>query len=304
MPAGDTRQVGPLESKPDGAVGAMCVLASGSRGNCTVLVLPDAGTRRVVLIDAGLSPRRTALLLAELGIELWEIDAILLTHLDTDHAHMSWSRHRRVQVPMYMHASHGGHAKRIGMFTDRVETFHDSFRLFDRLHVQPRVLHHDQLGVVAYRFTLHGEASDHRCQIGFATDVGRPSNDLIEHVSGCDVLGIESNYCPIMQRESDRPDFLKRRIMSGSGHLSNEQCLEVVRRACPRDHVVFLHLSQQCNDPALVARLHEGSAYRTTLSSQDRPTPWIWLTSSAAAHRGPAPDSHTADLPLWAETQR
>lgn len=300
MNPGDVSEVDLFESMPDGAVGALCVLASGSRGNCSVLVVPDGGTRRVVLIDAGLSPRRTALLLSELGIALWEIDAILLTHLDTDHAHLTWSRHRRVHAPIYLHASHRGKAERIGMCCDRVQMFSDSFILFDRVNVHPRLLHHDELGVVVYRFEIEDEQSQRRCRLGFATDVGRPSDDLIEHVFACDVLGIESNYCPKMQLASGRPEFLKRRIMGGSGHLSNDECLEVLRRAKPREHVVFLHLSQECNDPVLVGNLHHGSTYRATLSSQNTPTPWIWLTSSADRTAQPTAPIRS-DLPLWAE---
>ncbi|MCL4220451.1 MAG: MBL fold metallo-hydrolase [Phycisphaerales bacterium] len=299
MTSGHARKTGPMGDMPDEAVGALCVLASGSRGNCSVLVVPDGGTRRVVLIDAGLSPRRTAALLCQLGIELWEIDSILLTHLDADHAHASWLRHRRVQAPVYMHATHRGHAQRIGLWCDRVETFTEPFCLFDRVRVHPRLLHHDQLGVVVYRFEIADATGQRCCRLGFATDVGRPSPALIEHVSSCDVLGIESNYCPKMQMASTRPDFLKRRIMGGSGHLSNHECLDVLRQAAPRQHVVFLHLSQECNDPALVRSLHEGSAYQATLSNQHRPTPWIWLTPSGHSVRAGPVAAPFGDLPLW-----
>lgn len=299
MTAGDARKTGPLEAMPEQAVGALCVLASGSRGNCSVLVVPDGGTRRVLLIDAGLSPRRTAALLSELNIDLWEIDAILLTHLDADHAHASWMRHRRVQAPIYMHASHRGHAQRIGLWCERVETFTDPFCLFDRVRVHPCLLHHDQLGVVVYRFEIDDEQMQRRCRLGFATDVGRPSDALVEHVFACDVLGIESNYCPMMQLASDRPEFLKRRIMGGSGHLSNHECLDVLRRAAPRQHVVFLHLSQDCNDPVLIRSLHQGSTYQATLSNQHRPTPWIYLTPSCERPDAAPLNVPFDDLPLW-----
>ena len=83
---------------PPGVEAGLCVLASGSRGNCSVLVIPDGpgehAPRRVILFDAGLSPRRTTLLLANLGIEPWEVDDIVLTHLDTDHIHPGWSSPR------------------------------------------------------------------------------------------------------------------------------------------------------------------------------------------------------------------
>ena len=62
-----------------------------------------------------------------------------------------------------------------------------------------------------------------------------------------------------MQRASARPDYLKRRIMDGHGHLSNAQAIELVRRL-ERDHgapthITLLHLSEQCNDPGLVRAL-------------------------------------------------
>lgn len=167
------------------------------------------------------------------------------------------------------------------------------------MSIHPRLLHHDQLGVVVYRIEIDDEQKQRRCRLGFATDVGRPSDALIEHVFACDVLGIESNYCPKMQVASARPDYLKRRIMGGSGHLSNDECLAVLRRASPRQHVVFLHLSQECNDPVLVSTLHEGSTYRATLSSQHRPTPWIWLTPSPGSPAEAPAREPFADLPLW-----
>ncbi|XOV75295.1 MAG: hypothetical protein ACFHWZ_18080 [Phycisphaerales bacterium] len=51
---------------------------------------------------------------------------------------------------------------------------------------------------------------------------------------GVDVLAIESNYCRDMQVASDRPEFLKSRIMDGSGHLSNDECLDAVHAISPR----------------------------------------------------------------------
>ncbi|MEY2716643.1 MAG: putative metallo-hydrolase YycJ, partial [Planctomycetota bacterium] len=94
--------------------------------------------------------------------------------------------------------------------------------------------------------------------LGLATDLGRASGALIEAMRGVDILAIESNYDRDMQLASDRPAFLKDRIMGGKGHLSNEECIEAVRAiAWPRgpEHVVLLHLSRDCNCPDLVRSL-------------------------------------------------
>ena len=93
-------------------------------------------------------------------------------------------------------------------------------------------------------------------------------------------LAIESNYCPVMQRESPRPGFLKARIMGGSGHLSNEQCAATVRRIAPRERVVLLHLSQECNEPAIAMGHHRryiesGDDRACIVSGQFEPTPWV-----------------------------
>jgi phosphoribosyl 1,2-cyclic phosphodiesterase len=67
-----------------------------------------------------------------------------------------------------------------------------------------------------------------------------------------------------MQLASPRPDYLKHRIMDGSGHLSNAQALELVHtlhaQGTSPEHIVLLHLSEQCNDAALVHALWKREA--------------------------------------------
>jgi len=261
------------------------VLASSSGGNCSVLVTNDDGLRRVCLIDLGLGPRKTAWLLAESGIGMREISDVVLTHLDTDHARPSWATtHRDLDATMHIHTSHMGHAERMGLLWRRTEPFGaDPFEL-GGMSVAPMMMSHDQLGVASFRFDIGPRTS-----LGFATDLGRPSADLVDHLRGVSVLAVESNYCPQMQIESDRPDFLKNRIMSGAGHLSNHECARLVEQIDPSEHVVFLHLSRECNDPVLVADMHHGADYGFTISSHNQPTRWIGIApngrSSAFPHR-------------------
>jgi hypothetical protein len=125
------------------------------------------------------------------------------------------------------------------------------------------------------------------CRAGFATDLGRVPAHLIERFEGVNLVALESNYDPEMQRGSDRPWFLKERIMGGRGHLSNEQAFAAVkaildqcergRRRLP-DHIVLLHRSRQCNCPKIVRGVFERDeriARRLVLAEQYSRTEWL-----------------------------
>lgn len=294
--------------QPRWALGGLCVLASGSGGNCAVVVIadpePGPAPRRVVLVDAGLSPRRTARLLAERGIHAWEVDDILLTHLDADHLHAGWARalgRRGWRATIRVHDHHLPRARRAGLPDDRLRSFDAPFVLGARCRVDPVVCDHDELGVAAFRFEIASPRDGARCELGYATDVGRVRSELVAHLEGVGVLAIESNYCTRLQLQSSRPQSLKRRIMGGSGHLSNDQCLDAIARIRPRHHVVLLHLSQECNDPALVRALHADARYDSTVSGQTHATGWVWFPGEF--RRSERPPVRTVTQPsLFAQT--
>jgi phosphoribosyl 1,2-cyclic phosphodiesterase len=248
----------------------LVVLASSSSGNCSALIHGEGGTRRVTLIDAGLSPRRTNRLLAGLGLSLDHVDDVLFTHLDTDHCHPGWvsglPRHATVRV----HQRHVKRGMRSNLLVRRTEVFVGGFTLPAGARVEPVLLSHDDLGAAAFRVEFETERGVE--SLGYATDLGHVPAGLVELFRGVDVLAIESNYCPVMQENSDRPDFLKRRIMDGSGHLSNQQSAAAVRAIAPRRHVVLLHLSRQCNTPELAAAGHAGATYELTVAHHEVPT--------------------------------
>lgn len=262
----------------------LCVLSSSSSGNCSALIHGEGKTRRVTLIDCGLSPRRTRTMLSTLGLTLEHIDDVILTHLDHDHFNPSWinalPRHARFRV----HKRHTGRAERAGVLHRRSAIFEDAFVLPSGGRVTPVLLSHDDLGVAAFRFdfdAIESSLTTQRCDggsLGYATDLGRVTDELVRTLTGVDVLAIESNYCPTMQLASNRPEFLKRRIMDGCGHLSNEECRDATRAIAPRREVVLLHLSRQCNTPEKAASMHIGASYRLTVASHDMPTSEITVT--------------------------
>src|SRR5690606_1803486 len=171
--------------------------------------------------------------IADRGIALWCHAACVREILRMDRRH-------RERTPAY--------AKLLNPFTDQPFSPLTGVR-FDAIRFA-----HDAEGT--HGFVIEG----HGCRIGYATDLGRVTDELVERFCELDILAIESNYDPEMQRTSGRPRFLQQRITGGRGHLSNGQCFDAVRRILDRDaalgtlprHVVLLHRSQQCNCPTLV----------------------------------------------------
>lgn len=266
----------------------LCVLSSGSSGNCSVLQCTSRGRRRTILIDAGLSPRRTGRLLEQIDMALTDVDDVLLTHLDSDHWHRGWAtgwtRVMRPDARLHMHRAHARRAERVGTLFARPTPFAEDIDLDQGVRASSMLLSHDQEGVAAFRFETEDGA------LGWVTDAGRVTDDLIDRMRGVEVLAIESNYCPRLQASSGRPAFLIQRVTGGAGHLSNEECLRAVERIGPREHVVLLHLSRDCNHPDLVAAMHAGSDYAITIAPRHQPTRWIKLTSHARLHvRGVGP---------------
>jgi phosphoribosyl 1,2-cyclic phosphodiesterase len=268
----------------------LCVLASGSAGNCTVLRTPGG----VMLIDAGIGPRIAASRLNGTGIKLAEIRAICLTHLDRDHFSLNWvATAVRQRIPIFCHASQvnellnkvfgadssGPDARELASVLVGFE--HAPFEPLSGLSFQPVHLAHDHDG--SHGFVIEGY--DRR--IGYATDLGHVPPHLLEAFCDLDVLAIESNYDPEMQMNSPRPAFLKQRITGGRGHLSNQQAFDAVRKVLDRceqagqrlpEHIVLLHRSRECNCPKLLRAMFSRDvriASRLTLSEQFARTEWI-----------------------------
>ncbi|MCK4872571.1 MAG: MBL fold metallo-hydrolase [Phycisphaerales bacterium] len=266
---------------------SLCVLGSGSGGNCSALVLHGSATRRVVLIDIGLTPRQTRLRLARVGLDLSDVTDALLTHLDTDHFCPTWRNLLPSNVTLHIHHRHMRRAERDGCLYHETLPFDDDFDLHG-CAVSPFVVSHDRLGAVAFRF----QAKDGT--LGFITDCGNVSDAMIDHFRSIDILAIESNYDAQMEAQSGRPAFLIQRITGGSGHLSNEQARDAVRRIAPTREVVLLHLSRQCNHPAYVEPLYQddGLVGRLVLSNQREPARWVHLDPAAAKRDGSLLEPH------------
>jgi len=253
----------------------LCVLASGSMGNCTVVRAPSG----VLLIDAGIGPRTAAGRMQGTGMTVRDVSGICLTHLDGDHFAPTWLKTIvERQLRIFCHADRAQELiYRSPPLQGLIIGFDGPFEPLPGLRLDPIRLAHDALG--SHGFVLDGFG----CRVGYATDLGRVTAELIERFLDLDVLALESNYDPQMQLDSGRPWFLKQRIMGGRGHLSNEQAFSAIRDILNRSsrlpaHIVLLHRSLQCNCPDLVRRLFSRDARiasRLTLAHQFERSDWL-----------------------------
>ena len=227
------------------------VLGSGSGGNSAVVRGPEG----LILIDAGLSARQIRDRMAALGLSTQDLAAVLLTHEHGDHTRGLdvLMKGELDQVPVFANTHTAELVRRQCRFPKRwklVETG-AAFEVAG-LVVQTFPVPHDAADPMG--FVLENRAS--RSRLGVVSDLGHCPPPLLGRLRDLDALFIEANYCPdLLAGDTRRPWGTKQRIASRHGHLSNEQCAEIVAQiALPRLRRLLLgHLSSDCKCPTRAA---------------------------------------------------
>lgn len=219
-----------------------CPLASGSKGNSIFV-----GTKNTrILIDAGLSAKALHERLQVIGVQLQDIEAILITHEHVDHIRGVQSIALKYKIPIFANSDTAQAILETLDGTPRFKIFStgETFEFGD-LEIHPFSIQHDTLDPVA--FTIR--TSD--LKLGFCTDLGFATTLVKNHLQECDYLYIEANHEPSMVHASSRPMIYKQRVLSRQGHLSNQQCAEILHEvAHPKlKHIYLAHLSEECNHP-------------------------------------------------------
>lgn len=255
-----------------------CVLASGSRGNCTLV----AAGQTCILVDAGLSGREVERRLEEVRIDPAGIDAICVSHEHDDHKAGLGVLQRRYAMALYANSATIEALERSDKYRGlqwRVFTTGASFAIGD-ITLEPFSVPHDSYDPVGFVV----QAGDAR--LGIVTDMGAPTELIRQRLGGCRAIILEANHDEGMLRDAARPWALKQRIAGRQGHLSNAQAAELLLEIAHPDlrHVLLAHLSSDCNRPELAART-VGDALcaaghthiDVALTHPDRPTSMITL---------------------------
>jgi phosphoribosyl 1,2-cyclic phosphodiesterase len=262
----------------------VCVLGSGSKGNCTLL----ATEKTRLLIDAGLSCRETYARLAVIGERTDGLDAVVISHEHGDH--INGLRALALKGDLAIHISRptqqairwndkendeqneSNHRKKLKFEPFTAGT---KFMIGD-IEITPFPIPHDAVDPVAFTFDAQG------VRIGLVTDLGYVPEVVKQRVKGCHCLIFESNHDLEMLKMGPYPWEVKQRVMSRHGHLSNNATAAFLAEDFDgvAQVLVLAHLSETNNHPEIarlsaeqaLAQRARGENIKVHLANQTRPT--------------------------------
>lgn len=227
-------------------------LNSGSNGNCFYI----GNAQEAVLVDAGISCRETERRMERLGLSMKKVKALFVSHEHSDHIRGVRVISKKYQLPVYSipgtlkehHLQQDSPLNRSLSPYEAVAVGDLEVTAFPKFHDA----HDPQSFIVKYKDIC----------VGVFTDIGAPCEHVVKNFSCCHAVFLETNYEPKMLASGRYPVYLKRRISSQFGHLSNQQALALFCQHKPAfmSHLFLSHLSQENNDPDLVHQLFQSHA--------------------------------------------
>ena len=219
--------------------------ASGSSGNCGLIL----GGGVSLLVDAGISMKRIRACLADEGLELRDLDGILVTHEHSDHVSGLGMLGKYSALPMYMSGGTARALMRGGKCTGQtmITLTAGEPLCLGELRITAFETSHDAAEPFGYR--VDGEEG----AMAIVTDLGYAPRSVREAIAGCVAAVVEANYDLDMLRGGPYPLNLKRRIQGNYGHLENEDAAELCAFLAENgaEKLMLAHLSKETNLPGL-----------------------------------------------------
>lgn len=211
------------------------VLASGSKGNSTLIVLDNG---EGILIDLGLSYSNEIEKLSSIGFPIENIKNIFITHNHIDHIR---SIHKFASEKIHC-LKNTVNLQGFCVLKPYTEYQYNGFS------VTPLKTSHDAPDSCGYVFTINNE------KLVYLTDSGIIPSKTEKYISNCEYYIFECNHDVDMLMESKRPDILKYRIIGDKGHLSNNQCCYYLSRniGCNTKEIILSHVSEECNSDSAI----------------------------------------------------
>lgn len=230
-------------------------LASGSSGNCYYLAVDGEG----ILIDAGIPVRQIKEHLNRYGVHFETLRAVFVTHDHADHIKALGAIGHKALLPIYAtKGTHTGINKNYCMSEKLTAACTRYIEKEQPVECGPfRItafeVPHDGTDNVGYFI----ESGDFR--FCFVTDLGHITDTVSSYIVRSNYLIMEANYDEDMLRMGHYPQFLKERIVSPLGHLSNKVTADFLAKNLTEDirHIWLCHLSGENNHPEIAYKTVE-----------------------------------------------
>lgn len=218
-----------------------CVLASGSKGNCTFVSSPATN----VLIDLGTSCLYVEKKLAEINVEPNSIEAIILTHTHVDHTSGIKVFMKKYPVKLYLTKKMYDELSELFTITN-YQIIDTDFEIQDIL-VKIIKTSHDVPDSNGYILESNNKS------VVYVTDTGYLSKKGLERLKNKNVYVFECNHDVKMLMEGHYPYHIKQRILGDRGHLSNVDSAYYLSKIIGNNtkKIYLAHISQDNNTPSL-----------------------------------------------------
>ena len=225
-------------------------IASSSKGNCVYL---GNGTDLGILIDIGVGPRVLLDSLRSAGVNPRSIKALFVTHEHSDHISGIELFLKYFDIPVF-----GSYGTLDGILTYKripptatLKEINKNDVAIGGFSISSFKTSHDAADSRGYVIEHTGQKTvDNR--IAVCTDLGYVTPAVKAALDGCRNIYLESNYCPDLLAANDEySPWLKNRIRSETGHLSNQDSAEISSYLVPRGtkNLILAHLSEKNNTP-------------------------------------------------------
>ncbi len=217
----------------------VCVLAGSSKGNAIFVRINDDR----ILIDAGISTRRLEKLLKEIKEpDPSSLTGILITHEHQDHTKGLKTLAKKYHVKCWLtYETYNKIRSKSGPIDTEFIEISEQFEI-GKIKVMPFEVQHDAVDPTAYVL------SNGKTRIGILLDCGKSSPFLFDNFTNLDILVIEANHSFDRILSSSYSDYLKQRILSSKGHLSNWHTAEFISKVKPKI-AILSHISEENNSP-------------------------------------------------------
>jgi phosphoribosyl 1,2-cyclic phosphodiesterase len=254
----------------------VCILASGSKGN-SILV---SGIQTNILIDAGLSGRKIFERVEQIGVEKSSLKALFITHEHSDHIKGAGVVVRKLGVPLFINSlTFESAVYRIGEI-EKVKIFENGYSFtFNEFLIEPFSVPHDCADNSCFVISERDSSG----KLVILTDLGYPSKLVKEKIKNSTTIILESNHDFEKLMNGPYEWWLKQRIKSKNGHLSNSQACDLINEVIHPGlkNIVLAHLSEENNEPEIALAEMEKilkenkSTCSLYVANQYNPTEWI-----------------------------